>query len=459
VKKSFNLLSGWQKTLGGIVFFALLANAPNISAEKTKESRLSAFEKTDGDRNFIELREAAKRNDAVRAQSLAASLSNYPYDDYVAYFRIKPNLFDSAGGARADSNVDSQVLAFLNQYQGTALADRMRNDWLLVLGKRKDWSRFDMEYPKFVLDDDTQVKCYALQSKLAQGENPTKLGIDSRAILLDPRYFGQACQELVPDLVSAGGMTQSEANAVGRAASEMGFDTMSRRIGGSDPIADIVRAAKADPAKAYRDFLQNASRYSRENQALAWGVIGQFLAKKLDPNADDAYRLQQELGFNELLSAEGQEWKVRAGLRAKDWTLVKNAIEGMKPTIRSKDPAWTYWYARALKVDGQNEKARESLELIADQYNFYGQLAREDLGKSNQIPMRTKVSEAEIEAMSNRKGFIRGERLYAMNLRFEGNREWNWELRNMSDKQLLASAEYAKRIGLYDRVVNTADRT
>jgi soluble lytic murein transglycosylase len=46
-----------------------------------------------------------------------------------------------------------------------------------------------------------------------------------------------------------------------------------------------------------------------------------------------------------------------------------------------------------------------------------------------------------------------------MNLRFEGNREWNWELRNMSDKQLLAAAEYAKRIGLYDRVVNTADRT
>jgi soluble lytic murein transglycosylase len=465
VKKRFDGLRGWQKMLGGILSLTLLAIAPSIAAEKskktipTKESRISAFEITEGDRTFIELREAAKRNDVARSQTLAASLSNYPYDDYVAYFRIKPQLFDSAGGARADSNADSQVMSFLNQYQGTALADRMRNDWLLVLGKRKDWARFEVEYPKFVLDDDTQVKCYALQSKLAQGENPSKVGIDARAILLDPRYFGQACQELVPDLVSAGGMTQSEAKAVGRAASEMGFDTMSRRIGGDDPIADIVKGAKADPARAYRDFLQNASRYSRENQALAWGVIGQFLAKKLDPNADDAYRLQQELGFNELLSAEGQEWKVRAGLRAKDWTLVKNAIEGMKPVVRSKDPAWTYWYARALKVDGQNEKARESLEFIADQYNFYGQLAREDLGKSNQIPARTKVSETEIEAMSNRKGFIRGERLYTMNLRFEGNREWNWELRSMSDKQLLASAEYAKRIGLYDRVVNTADRT
>jgi soluble lytic murein transglycosylase len=45
------------------------------------------------------------------------------------------------------------------------------------------------------------------------------------------------------------------------------------------------------------------------------------------------------------------------------------------------------------------------------------------------------------------------------NLRFEGNREWNWELRGMGDKELLAAAEYAKRIQLYDRTVNTADRT
>jgi soluble lytic murein transglycosylase len=134
---------------------------------------------------------------------------------------------------------------------------------------------------------------------------------------------------------------------------------MARRLGGEDPIAEIVKAAKADPAKAYRDFLQTSSRYSKENQAVAWGVIGQFLAKKLDPNADDAYRLQQELGYNELLSVESQEWKVRAGLRAKDWSLVKNAIEGMNPLVRSKDPAWTYWYGRALKAEGQDTKAKE----------------------------------------------------------------------------------------------------
>jgi soluble lytic murein transglycosylase len=429
------------------------------SLPKSYESKAAPAEITDTDRMFIDLREAAKKNDIFRTQQLSSNLANYPFDDYVAYFRIKPQLFDSGGAARGDYSADSQVIAFLNQYQGTALADRMRNDWLLVLGKRKDWARFDIEYAKFVLDDDTQVKCYSLLSKLSQGENPTKLGIDARSVLLDPSYFGQACQELVPSLVAAGGMNPSEAKAIGRAASEKGYDTMARRLGGEDPIADVVKSAKADPSKVYKDFSQNASRYSKENQAVAWGVIGQFLAKKLDPNADDAYRLQQDLGYNELLSVESQEWKVRAGLRAKDWVLVKNAIDGMNPAVRSKDPAWTYWYGRALKAEGQEAKARENFELIDEQYNFYGQLAREELGKSNHAPARTKVTDQEIDVMASRKGFIRSERLYAMNLRFEGNREWNWELRNMSDKQLLAAAEYAKRINLYDRVVNTADRT
>ena len=465
-KKVESLISKYSQWAQILVLGIALA-VPYAHAEKTKkpslprsyESKAAPAEITDTDRMFIELREAARKNDVFRTQQLSANLANYPFDDYVAYFRIKPQLFDSAGGARGDYSADAQVVAFLNQYQGTALADRMRNDWLLVLGKRKDWARFDVEYAKFVLDDDTQVKCYSLLSKLSQGENPTKLAIDARSVLLDPSYFGQACQELVPSLVAAGGMTPSEAKAIGRAASERGFDTMARRLGGEDPIADIVKAAKADPAKAYRDFSQNASRYSKENQAVAWGVIGQFLAKKLDPNADDAYRKQQELGYNELLSVESQEWKVRAGLRAKDWVLVKNAIDGMNPAVRAKDPAWTYWYGRALKAEGQEAKAKDSFELIADQYNFYGQLAREELGKSNHAPARTKVTDQEIDAMASRKGFIRGERLYAMNLRFEGNREWNWELRNMTDKQLIAAAEYAKRINLYDRVVNTADRT
>jgi len=169
VKKKFDIRMTGRHKLAGVLFSGLIFLTPSAFAEKVKKpnlpksyaSKAAPAEITDSDRVFIELREAAKKNDVFRAQQLASSLPNYPYDDYVAYFRIKPELFDSAGGARADTSADAQVNGFLRQYQGTALADRMRNDWLLVLGKRKDWASFDSEYAKFVLDDDTQVKCYA----------------------------------------------------------------------------------------------------------------------------------------------------------------------------------------------------------------------------------------------------------------------------------------------------------
>jgi soluble lytic murein transglycosylase len=35
--------------------------------------------------------------------------------------------------------------------------------------------------------------------------------------------------------------------------------------------------------------------------------------------------------------------------------------------------------------------------------------------------------------------------VYRLNLRFEGNREWNWAVRDLDDRQLLAAAEFARR--------------
>ena len=428
-------------------------------AAKAPQSQSTAYELSAADKLFIELRDAARKNDVNRSGQLAAALVNYPYTDYVRYFRIKPQLFDKGNEARADTIVDEEVHAFLRAYEGTAIADRLRNDWLLVLGKRKDWGQFDKEYPLFMLDDDTNVKCHALQSRLAKQEDPKHIGEDALKIMIDPRNFGSACQELVPMLVQAKGLTIGQAKALGRAAAEMNLETIGKRIGGEDPIAAVVRSARTDASKTYREFLQSNTRFSKEDQAMAWAVIGQYLAKRLDRNAIDAYRRQQQLGFDAFLSTESQEWKVRTALRAHDWQLTKDTIEKMNPTVRQRDPAWTYWYGRAYKELGNSELANLQFKELEDQYNFYGQLAREELGKPILIPAKVKVSESEIKGMAVRNGFVRGERFYAMNLRFEGNREWNWELRGMGDKQLLAAAEYAKRIHLYDRTVNTADRT
>ena len=63
---------------------------------------------------FIQLREAARTNDAARAAQLAAHIPNYPAPGYVDYFHLKPQLFDSQGHARVDAP-DAPVLAFLQK--------------------------------------------------------------------------------------------------------------------------------------------------------------------------------------------------------------------------------------------------------------------------------------------------------------------------------------------------------
>lgn len=81
-----------------VAFLALTAVEAATKEAATKKSKLpqsyaskiNTDELSPADKEFIDLREAAKRNDVFRAQQLASSLINYDFDDYVSYFRIKP---------------------------------------------------------------------------------------------------------------------------------------------------------------------------------------------------------------------------------------------------------------------------------------------------------------------------------------------------------------------------------
>jgi soluble lytic murein transglycosylase len=49
--------------------------------------------------------------------------------------------------------------------------------------------------------------------------------------------------------------------------------------------------------------------------------------------------------------------------------------------------------------------------------------------------------------------------LYRMDLRTDAARDWVWAARKLDDQQLLVAAEIARRNGMYDHAINTADRT
>lgn len=424
---------------------------------------------------FQALRDAAFHNDAAKAEELAARLPNYAIPSYVDYYRLKPRLGIAS---------ESEILDFLARYDGSAIADRLRNDWLLELGRRGDWPRFDEQYSQFVLNDDIQLKCYALVSQANKGWN---VADDARALLMSPKDYGDACNSLIVVLVQNGQFSADDVWSQIRLAAEAGATPAARRMSvlidtpqksleqvidkpaavlakgvgkGRDGhelfVIALGRMAKNNPEQAVRALHGASANLTARERALGWAQIALQASIKLAPEALDAYWSK---AGNTPLSAEGYQWRVRMALRAGDWKRVKAGIDAMPAALRSR-PEWVYWMGRALKAEGLRAEADLLFQSIADRLHFYGQLAQEELGRQIVIPQGAQqVSVEEIAPIAANPGFQRSLKFFDMNLRFEGVREWNWELRKLSERQHLAAAEFARQNNLLDRMVNTSDRT
>jgi soluble lytic murein transglycosylase len=133
-----------------------------------------------------------------------------------------------------------------------------------------------------------------------------------------------------------------------------------------------------------------------------------------------------------------------------------------------KDTAWVYWSARAQQglaardasSDEARAAARQLMQSIASPLSFYGKLASEDLGQRPSLPATpAPPSTAEREAAANVPGLRRGLHMISLGLRSEGVREWNFTLRGMADRELLAAAQLACEREVWDRCINTSERT
>jgi soluble lytic murein transglycosylase len=158
------------------------------------------------------------------------------------------------------------------------------------------------------------------------------------------------------------------------------------------------------------------------------------------------------------LSDEVVQWKVRAALRAHDWGLVRETIEKMSPTLAAL-PEWIYWLGRAYKAGGRTSDADALFQKIAGMPNFYGNLADDELDRPINVPPAASLTREEVIGAAGNPGLKRALALLRVGMRVEGVREWNWTLRGMSDRELLAAAELAKRNDVYDRAIAAADRT
>lgn len=439
------------------------------------------FAKDSSDVAFLSARDAFRAGDRNKLDHFAARLGAYELASYVENYRLRMFIDQGDGAALQD---------FFARNEGTYVVEKLRADWIRWLGKRLTWNEVETQYAKLV-SPEPDVACYNQQARLAR--NDKSVLTEAEKLWLTQLEPPEPCRPVFDALVGSQRLSaediwlrahrQIEANRPAWAKTTLNylpesqvpnaraFDSVlkspmaylvrqpanwsSTRAGREMAAMAIQRIAMNDPAVAAEQLESVKTQLPAAEQQWAWSQIALQAAKRHLPDAIDWYANAGQT----VLSDEGAQWKVRAALRAQEWAVVRDTIRAMPATLAAL-PEWTYWLGRALKAGGLTTEADALFEKIAGQPHFYGNLADEELGRTVMPPPQaSSVTVEEQKATRDNPGIRRALTFFRLDMRTEGVREWNWTLRGMSDRELLAAADLAKRNQIWDRAINTADRT
>ncbi|MDD2547438.1 MAG: transglycosylase SLT domain-containing protein [Burkholderiaceae bacterium] len=467
------------KILTPLVTASLLATAaPLVQAQNQ------------GDDSVLEMQQAFRKGDRKRLEQLLPAVRGHVLEPWAAYWELKARLTEAS---------PQEVQAFLQRYAGTYQEDRLRNDWLLLQGQRREWSQFAEHHPHYRMSDDREVRCYALLIEQLTGVASSGLADDVRRHWYGLREADDGCTQAASQLFAGKRFAALDVWRKARLAVEANRPRVARsavEIVAPELLAQLkdlqdnplkflqARAASrgalrqelallalikiaATDAEAAASQLDNRwdILLTSEERNWAWGVIGKQAAQRLSPDAMAYFaRVTRDSDLNDDLLG----WKVRAALRAGQWKAVPKAVDAMGDEAR-KDSTWVYWKARALlagkPTEPERAEARKLLEGIASTHGFYEQLALEELGQRITPPAApTPLTPAEKAVARANPALQRGLYAIGLGLRTEGVREWNYATNlhspgGMGDRELLAAADLACQREVWDRCINTSERT
>lgn len=332
---------------------------------------------------LVDMSVAFKKNDAKKLAKLFPHAKGHALESWAAYWVLKVRLEDAS---------QRDVDAFFKRYEGTYAEDRLRADWLLQLGKARDWTAFALNHPAYRMGDDKDIKCYANRENVALVEQ----------LWMSQREVRTGCGEMAQALISAGRMPA------------------------------IVAWRKSFNAKT-----KHVDSWSAAEKNWAAGFEGRALAQNLDLGALAVFaKVSQPTDLSDDMLA----WWVRAALRNLDWKQVERVISSMSAESQA-DNIWASWldYARQAMQTGHAKPTPAA------------------------NPLSAKASEQGILQAKANKGLQRALQAIRIGLRPEGVREWNYETNlargSMSDEERLAAAAIACEAQVWDRCINTSERT
>jgi len=451
-------------------------------------ARAQAVDIAHNDQAVLDMAQAFKLGERKQLTQLLPQAKGSLLEPWAAYWELS---------IRLDQADKAEIENFLARYAGTYQEDRLRAEWLVQLGRNRDWATFRMQLPLYRMADERSIQCYALWSDYLSSDADVAKPLQET--WHSQREPDEACADAAHELIKARKMPAQVAWLRAR----LGMENDRLKVT-TQAIATLdtkwvatVAAIYQSPAKYLNDKLAALRPQTREFVSLAlirmaylepehaaveveklrwraqltaeerswiWGVIGKRAAQKGQDNAWSYY----QKGHLDQMHEDHVLWAVRAALRQGQWPQVQAAIAALPAALRA-EPAWTYWHARAVLAQKPSEAARTqamaSLQSMAGVRGFYEQLALEELGQRTTLPPRPFGPTPEEKDIARKNaGLQRALYAISLGLRSDGVREWNYSVSlhtkgGMDDRSLLAAAELACHAEVWDRCINTSERS
>ncbi len=430
-------------------------------------------------RAVAQAKEAVNRKQWTQLPALVQAANDDLLRIYADYW-----LAEYAVWSAKDVNQVPVAEAFLERYPDTYMAESLKANWVLAAAQSGAFLKIQ-QIGEFVWYN-KQVRCAKLEARHMTGQKVTG------AQAMQEFAPGDACWSMLEQFVADAVFKPTQIATLIREYLEINYTKTATKIAsiafkrqtaaqfgtmlkspsnwlkrlkgsvkGDDALLAslaLARQARKNPTRTARDVTKTwANRLPADDVAWVWGQLGMQGALDHLTQADTWYR---KAGNIELSDAN-YEWRVRSALRQPviRWDWVQKTIDWMPERLR-KEAGWQYWLGRSLLAQGKKEQANQIFQAISGEFNFYGQLALEELGQKIVAPEKPDpVTEEEFAQARANPHLQQAVALFKLGLRREAVPQWNFALRDLNDRQLLAAAEFAREQQIYDRVVNTSDRT
>lgn len=337
---------------------------------------------------LLDMSAAFKKNDARALAKLMPRAKGHMLEPWAAYWTLK---------ARLEEASQSELDTFYKRYAGTYVEDRLRADWLLLLGKNQDWNGFAANLSAYRMADDKDIKCYANRDNAALVER----------LWMSQKEVKSGCGDIAQMLTDAG------------------------------KIPAIVVWRKNYKPRTGTDLPKDFDSFDTQQKNWALGYAGRALAQNLDLSALDQF---SKITAITDISDDMLAWWTRAALRMQDWKLVERAIAAMSDETR-QDPTWIDWLIKARQANRSRP-----LQAIVPTAPILAS------------PSEQAISAAKANAGLQRALYAIRIGLRAEGVR-EWAYEVNLAKGSMSDEDRLGAAAIACEAEVWDRCISTSERT